>query len=162
MLIKGAVPMGFDAWGLRRDGVSWETATPWGGTLESQLRQTTTHGYTGHEMAESVGIIHMNGRIYDPHFARFLQADPFVQNPQMLQSWNRYSYVMNNPMANTDPTGYFSKGDLLRTAVAIGITVYTGGVAGAIIHTAGGMSAAISTGAVWNAAAWTVDSQREE
>jgi RHS repeat-associated protein len=103
--------------------------TPWTATLERWLQGSTTHGYTGHEMAESVGVIHMNGRIYDPHFARFLQADPFVQDPQDLQSWNRYSYVLNNPMSYMDPTGYFSVGDLLRTAAAVAITVYSGGAA---------------------------------
>jgi RHS repeat-associated protein len=52
------------------------------------------------------GLIHMNGRIYDPLIGRFLQSDPIVQEPYNLQSHNRYSYVMNNPLAYTDPTGY--------------------------------------------------------
>ena len=58
-------------------------------------------------MLDEVGVVHMNGRIYDPALARFLQADPFVQFPGSVQSWNRYSYVMNNPLAHTDPTGHF-------------------------------------------------------
>jgi RHS repeat-associated protein len=52
------------------------------------------------------GLIHMNGRIYDPLIGRFLQADPIIQEPYNLQNYNRYSYVMNNPLAFTDPTGY--------------------------------------------------------
>ncbi|KKO47553.1 hypothetical protein VT06_16395, partial [Arsukibacterium sp. MJ3] len=36
-------------------------------------------------------------------------ADPFVQAPGNLQSYNRYSYVMNNPMSYTDPSGYIFK-----------------------------------------------------
>ena len=67
----------------------------------------TTRGYTGHEMLDAVGIIHMNGRIYDPKLGRFLQADPVIQFPNYSQSWNRYSYVLNNPLAYTDPSGYF-------------------------------------------------------
>ena len=39
---------------------------------------TTTRGFAGHEMLDEVGIVHMNGRIYDPKIARFLQADPFA------------------------------------------------------------------------------------
>ncbi|MBL8299208.1 MAG: hypothetical protein JNN30_12795, partial [Rhodanobacteraceae bacterium] len=46
-------------------------------------------------------------RIYDPRLGRFLQADPFVQAPRDSQSFNRYSYVFNNPLAYTDPSGYF-------------------------------------------------------
>ncbi len=52
----------------------------------------------------------MGGRIYDSHIGRFLQADPFVQSPSNSQNFNRYSYVLNNPLSYTDPTGYlFSK-----------------------------------------------------
>jgi RHS repeat-associated protein len=75
-------------------------------------------------MAEAVGVIHMNGRLYDPHFGRFLQADPLVQSPQNLQSWNRYSYAFNNPLAYTDPSGHMSVGDALRTVAAIAIAYY--------------------------------------
>jgi len=51
----------------------------------------------------------MNGRIYDPTLGRFLQADPFIQAPKNSQSYNRYSYVLNNPLSYTDPSGYFHK-----------------------------------------------------
>lgn len=49
----------------------------------------------------------MNGRIYDPTLGRFLQADPHIQAPTNTQNYNRYSYVLNNPMSYTDPSGYF-------------------------------------------------------
>ncbi|MCG8369707.1 MAG: hypothetical protein MJA32_04235, partial [Proteobacteria bacterium] len=67
----------------------------------------TTRGFTGHEMVDSVGIVHMNGRIYDPFLGRFLQSDNFVQDPTNTQSHNRYSYVWNNPLNATDPSGEF-------------------------------------------------------
>ncbi|WJG07965.1 RHS repeat-associated core domain-containing protein [Aliiglaciecola sp. LCG003] len=51
----------------------------------------------------------MNGRIYDPTLGRFLQADPHIQAPMNSQSYNRYSYVLNNPLSYTDPSGYFFK-----------------------------------------------------
>jgi len=35
-----------------------------------------------------------------------MQADPMVQAPENIQSLNRYSYVMNNPLNATDPSGY--------------------------------------------------------
>ena len=67
---------------------------------------TINHGFTGHEQLPDVGLIHMNGRVYDPVLARFLSADPSIQAPGNLQSYNRYSYVLNNPLAYTDPSGY--------------------------------------------------------
>ena len=51
----------------------------------------------------------MGGRIYDPTLGRFLQADPHIQAPKNSQSYNRYAYVLNNPMSYTDPSGYFFK-----------------------------------------------------
>jgi len=48
----------------------------------------------------------MNGRVYDPLVARFLSADPLIQDPEHSQSYNRYSYVWNNPTNLTDPTGF--------------------------------------------------------
>jgi hypothetical protein len=52
----------------------------------------------------------MNGRIYDPTLGRFLQADPHIQAPKNSQSLNRYSYVLNNPLSYTDPSGYLFSG----------------------------------------------------
>lgn len=151
-----ASPMSFDAWGQRRDSASWEATVPWTQGLENLLKSSTTHGYTGHEMVESVGVIHMNGRIYNPRLARFLQAAPFVQSPDNGQNWNRYSYTFNNPLAYMDPSGNLSVGDWARTVAAIAITYWTGGMAAGVIQTAGGLSAAVSSGAIWNAAAWSV------
>lgn len=48
----------------------------------------------------------MNGRIYDPLLGRFLSADLVVQFPGNLQSYNRYSYVQNNPVTFTDESGH--------------------------------------------------------
>ncbi|WP_426483550.1 RHS repeat-associated core domain-containing protein [Flavobacterium sp. 2] len=62
-------------------------------------------GYTGHEHLQSVGLINMNGRIYDPKLHRFLQPDNNIQDPFNTQNYNRYGYVMNNPLRYTDPSG---------------------------------------------------------
>jgi RHS repeat-associated protein len=78
-------------------------------TMLTQQSPAESKGYTGHKTLSDVGIIHMNGRIYDPTLGRFLQADPFIQAPKNSQSHNRYAYVMNNPMSYTDPSGYFFK-----------------------------------------------------
>lgn len=66
----------------------------------------TARGFTGHENLDDTGLVHMNGRIFDPTLAVFLQADPSVTDPGDLQSFNRYGYCRNNPMTCTDPTGF--------------------------------------------------------
>ncbi|MHB8474523.1 MAG: toxin TcdB middle/N-terminal domain-containing protein, partial [Gammaproteobacteria bacterium] len=90
--------LSYDAWGKRRNG-NWTDAT-------SPIFSITHHGFTGHEHLDDVGLINMNGRIYDPTIARFLSADPTVQSPGNPQTLNRYSYANNNPLSYTDPSGY--------------------------------------------------------
>ncbi|WP_423681471.1 RHS repeat domain-containing protein [Undibacterium sp. WLHG33] len=91
--------LAYDSWGKRRttDG----SATP--DNLDGQV---DNKGYTGHEMLDQLDLVHMNGRIYDPLMARFLSADPMIQDPAHSQSYNRYTYVWNNPTNLTDPTGF--------------------------------------------------------
>ncbi|WP_160060588.1 RHS repeat-associated core domain-containing protein [Psychromonas sp. L1A2] len=89
----------FDPWGKKRS-IRWDDK----GALD--LRLITNRGFTGHEHIEEVGLIHMNGRIYDQTLGRFMSADPEIQAPFMTNSFNRYSYVMNNPLKYTDPTGF--------------------------------------------------------
>jgi RHS repeat-associated protein len=72
------------------------------GTLAARQR-----GYTGHEHLPSLGVIHMNGRVYDPEIGRFLSPDTFVQFPESTQGFNRYTYVGNNPLSASDPSGHF-------------------------------------------------------
>jgi RHS repeat-associated protein len=66
----------------------------------------TDRGFTGHEQLDDIGLTHMNGRIYDAALGRFLAGDASVTDPLDLQSYNRYSYVRNDPLARTDPSGW--------------------------------------------------------
>jgi RHS repeat-associated protein len=102
--IKGQ--MAFDEWGKRVSYNDWTTdhSSVYAGLQVSQL--FTTQGYTGHDMLDAVGLIHMQGRIYDARLGRFVQADPIVQDATDLQAYNRYSYVRNNPLTLTDPSGF--------------------------------------------------------
>src|SRR5690606_18872144 len=90
----------------------------------------TPRGYTGHETIDGTGVIHMNGRIYDSDLGRFLQADPVIQAPHNTQSWNAYTYVFNNPLAYTDPTGMISLRQALGIVIAVVGTWVTMGMDG--------------------------------
>ena len=93
----------FDPFGARRNS-DW---TGVGGAPSIDFQNLhTNQGYTRHEQLDSTGLIHMNGRVYDPDIGRFMSADPIVQAPTYSQSYNRYAYVFNNPLSFTDPSGY--------------------------------------------------------
>ncbi len=64
---------------------------------------------------------------------RFLTPDPYITQPQDLQNYNRYSYVDNNPLSATDPSGYkkFWRQKWFKQAVIVAAAVYTGGAAAA-------------------------------
>lgn len=77
---NGAVIEGMDygAFGERRGYID--------PTLPAAVPQTTTRGFTGHEMVDDTDVIHMSGRIYDSALGRFPQADPVIQEPNNLLS----------------------------------------------------------------------------
>ncbi|MEJ5105767.1 polymorphic toxin type 23 domain-containing protein [Chryseobacterium sp. MYb328] len=94
----------FDPWGnlvyLEKDGVKVDVKK---GARDLFIER----GYTGHEHFFQVGLIHMNGRIYDPKLHTFLSVDNNIQDPFNTQNYNRYGYVLNNPLMYTDPSGEF-------------------------------------------------------
>jgi len=83
---------------LRR-GENWSSAAP----VEIS---TTTRGFTGHEQDDAIGLINMNARLYEPVIGRFLSPDSIVPDESFTQAFNRYSYVINNPLTLSDPTGH--------------------------------------------------------
>ncbi len=174
----GSLTVTTDEYGAVRERMRFD---PWGKPqtpLGSKTR-TGDRGFTGHEHLAG-GLIHMNGRIYDPVLGRFLSADIVVQFPSAITSYNRYAYVMNNPLAYTDPSGYFIA-EIIAIVSAISSAVVaaapyiaaTAAVSGAIAMATGHSTAArrffgvalvfggmwMATGAtVAQAAWWTVGS----
>ncbi len=106
--------MSFDAFGLRRQ-TDWTVLT--GTALVTFNNDNSTRGFTGHEQLDEVGLIHMNGRVYDPMLGGFVSADPFVPSTTSTQAYNRYSYVYNNPLSYTDPSGYTPEWIAIITAI---------------------------------------------
>ncbi len=67
----------------------------------------TDRRFTGQREEPSLGFYDYGARPYAPALGRFLQADTIVPNPADPQSLNRYSYVNNNPLRYTDPSGHW-------------------------------------------------------
>lgn len=90
--------LSYDAWGKSRlaNGADGQpSGTP-----------PTTRGFTSQEELSVSGLVHLNGRVYDPMFGRMISADPTVPDQFDPQAWNRYSYVGNDPLTFTDPNGF--------------------------------------------------------
>jgi RHS repeat-associated protein len=118
--------LSYDAWGRLRDPSNQAVYTP-----GEEPTLFLGRGYTGHEHLPWFGLVNMNARLYDPALGRFLAPDPYVQMPGFSQSYNRYSYVLNNPLLYTDLSGEIFGIDDLLFAVIVGVVVgaYIGGSA---------------------------------
>ncbi|RYZ17654.1 MAG: hypothetical protein EOO70_01300, partial [Myxococcaceae bacterium] len=74
--------------------------------------------FQGHTADDESGLVNMGGRIYEPDSGAFLTPDPVVSG-----SLNRYRFGFNNPLNNTDPTGF----DVFGTGLSIFRTILGGG-----------------------------------
>lgn len=153
----------FDPWGNVKSDADWTAfdTTSLAGNLAWTFR--FDRGFTGHEHYAELNIINMNGRLYDPVIARFFSPDNFVQSPDFTQSFNRYSYCMNNPLQYVDPSGEsfialgFAIGAMvnvisqmitgnINSASDFLFSAFIGGIAGVVSGAAG--SAAMSAAGV--------------
>ena len=94
----------------------------------------TDRGFTGHEQLDDIGLTHMNGRLYDATIGRFLSVDQLVSDPSDLQAYNRYSYVRNDPLARTDPSGW---SDLKESKTYNPQSICNGGCDGVVVNPSG-------------------------
>ena len=124
----------YDPWGNRRNPALWKDA-------DTRTKFIIDRGYTLHEHLDALGLINMNGRVYDPLLGMFLSPDPYVQAPGNWLNYNRYGYCYGNPLLYTDPNG----------EIAWFIPVIIGAVIGAYT----GASVQSGTAAFWK---WDSDS----
>jgi RHS repeat-associated protein len=95
----------FTPFGNRRNPSTWS-----GSASNSDLTTaagTSRQGYTFQtQLGLWMGLNHMNGRAQDAITGRFMSADPHIPDPSDPQSYNRFSYAINNPLSRMDPTGF--------------------------------------------------------
>jgi RHS repeat-associated protein len=65
----------------------------------------TDHRFTGQRLHSYTQLYHMGARHYDPALGRWISADTLVPDPSSPQSFNRYSWVLGNPLKLVDPNG---------------------------------------------------------
>lgn len=96
------------------------TYDPWGQVLSGGTASKFL--YTGQEKDSETGLHYYNARYYDSNIRHFTQPDDLIQNVYNPQDLNRYSYVNNNPLNNTDPSGHaiiYQNGKLVSTITAL-------------------------------------------
>lgn len=131
--------LSYDAWGRLRNPSTFALYTP-----TNEPEPYLGRGYCGHEHLTGLGLINMNARLYDPLLGRFLSPDPYVQAPEFSQSFNRYSYCMNNPLKFNDRTGEIIGIDDLIIIAGVVVGAYLGG--------------AVANNNQWNPAKWNYSS----
>ncbi len=94
----------FTPFGGRRSPTTW--SGPPSTTDLNTIASLSRQGYTFETaLGQTLGLNHLNGRVQDAVTGRMLSADPYVPNRSNPQSYNRYSYVRNNPLTLLDPSG---------------------------------------------------------
>ncbi len=84
--------------------------TPYGEVVTHTGSASVKHQFTGQEKDDSTGLQYFASRYYDPQLGRFITADTIVPKLINPQEFNRYSYVNNNPVKFTDPSGHKKHG----------------------------------------------------
>ncbi len=110
-----------------------------GNKLESTGDVNNNILYSGYQYDNETNLYYLNSRMYDPVTARFMQQDTYTGEPDNPLSLNLYTYVTNNPIMYTDPTGHKalrvgSKGDdvkeLQLNLISLGYSVGKSGADG--------------------------------
>lgn len=78
-----------------------------GGLMTPMTAEYNTIGYTGQTVDPKTGLMDYKARWYDSNAGRFTSADTYEGSAQSPLTLNLYSYVNNNPVNLTDPTGNF-------------------------------------------------------
>ena len=74
----------------------------------------TDYQYTGQRHDVYTQLYEMGARWYDAQIGRWISADTIVPDPANPQSFNRFAYVLGNPLRYVDPTGYFEEDAIIE------------------------------------------------
>jgi RHS repeat-associated protein len=91
-------------------GIAWSNSTSALGLQSLAVENRVGSRCTGKERDSESGLDYFGARHYSPSVGRFMVPDPagvWVADLAAPQSWNLYSYALNNPLKYTDPTGLY-------------------------------------------------------
>lgn len=77
-------------------------------------------GFTGKQFDSEIGVNYFNARYYNPRLGRFISVDPAGVDVGKIETFNRYSYAINNPYRYTDPSGEIP----FDTILDVGFLIY--------------------------------------
>jgi RHS repeat-associated protein len=85
----------------------------WRTTGRGYVGDNVRQHFTGYERDSETGLDYAQARYFASAQGRFTSADPLLASGRAgaPQTWNRYSYALNNPLKYTDPTGMVDEGD---------------------------------------------------
>jgi len=90
------------------NSAQWCSYLPFADGFNCPGSQLDLMNFTGDQWDGETGFSHTLFRQYNPTQGRWMMPDPAgmaAADPANPQSWNRYTYVMNNPLNATDPLG---------------------------------------------------------
>ncbi|XHL99163.1 MAG: putative Ig domain-containing protein [Microcoleus anatoxicus] len=103
--------------------------------------------FAGEQRDGETGLDYLRARYYDPLVGRFVSADAYEGTLDDPMSLHDYQYAHANPVVNTDPSGYFSIGELLGTMAGYSV------LAGLSYTTVSAVGTVAGGGSVWDAVA---------
>ena len=86
--------------------ISQSRYLPFGELLWSDGASPTDYTYTGQRSLSDIGLMDYNARFYDPMLGRFTSPDSIIPDPGSVIGYNRFTYVNNNPVRYSDPSGH--------------------------------------------------------
>ncbi|GAA1050552.1 RHS repeat-associated core domain-containing protein [Arthrobacter russicus] len=133
---QGSVIALLDSAGKKVGGYSYD---PYGvgRTVTPGAAETNTLRYIGGIYDSATGLYKLGARYYDPALGRFTQQDPSGQEA------NPYTYAVNNPINNSDPSGLLTAGSAVGFGIGFAFTaVITGAFCAATLGGCGFVAAA--------------------
>jgi len=100
---------------------------------DANIANANSFRYRSYKYDIETDLFYLNSRYYNPEIGRFINADGLIGQTGNVKSTNMFAYCTNNPIAYTDPTGYFTGVEefvglalLLVAYVVVAIGVYVG------------------------------------
>lgn len=114
-----------DTVGLVTDRYTYDA---FGGLLNQSGTFGNSFGFAGEQRDSATGLDYLRARYYDSSLGRFVSKDAFPGYLDDPMSQHDYQYAHANPVSNTDPSGYFTMGDMMATLNTISSLAAIGGV----------------------------------